>query len=88
MAEGQIWIRFPILLSIIHVLVCDRFPTKHLDKIRVIRHLAIPPACFQLGNPSLFWNPPAKGEKSSTQRPIHLDVGPSLWLLKFQIFLI
>ena len=51
------------LLSIIHVLVCYRFPTKHLDKIRVIRHLSIPPACFQLGNPKSILESSRQGRK-------------------------
>ena len=63
-------VKYPILipdylslLSIIHVLVCYRFPTKHLDKIRVIRHLSIPPTCFQLGNPKSILESSSQGRK-------------------------
>ena len=76
------------LLSIIHVLVCYRFPTKQLDKIRVIRHLSIPPACFQLSNLKSILESSSQGRKILHPKTVHLDVGPSLWLLKLQIFLI
>ena len=63
MAEGQIWIRLPILAIHNHVLVCYKFPTKHLDKIRVIRHLSIPPVSFQLGNPKSILESSSQGRK-------------------------
>ena len=46
------------------------------------------PLAFSKATQSLPWNPPAKGEKSSTQRPVYLDVAPSLWLQKLRLFLI
>ena len=51
------------LLSIIHILVCYKFPTKKLDKIKVIRHLSIPLACFQLSNPKSILVSSSQGRK-------------------------